>query len=68
MGGSREGAGGPTPPPPPQHTHTPERSQVAILAWPYKSGTDPLEKQLDPSGPIAFRGRSVQPFVKHGGD
>ena len=28
------------------------------------SGTDPLEKQLDPSGPIASRSRSVLLYVK----
>ena len=27
-------------------------------------GTDPLQKQLDPSGPTASRGRSVRPSVK----
>ena len=29
------------------------------------TGTDPLEKQLDPSGPIAYRGRPIQPSVKY---
>ena len=28
-------------------------------------GTDPLEKHLDPLGPIASRGRSVRPSVKY---
>ena len=29
------------------------------------TGTDPLEKQLDPLGPIASRGRFVRPSVKN---
>ena len=29
------------------------------------TGTDPLEKQLDPLGPIVFRGRFVWPAVKY---
>ena len=29
------------------------------------TGTDPLEKQLDPSGPIASGGRSVRPSLKY---
>ena len=31
-----------------------------FICFPRNTGTDPLEKQLEPSGPIASRGRSVQ--------
>ena len=31
-------------------------------------GTDSPEKQLDPTGPIAFRRRSIWPSVKYVGD
>ena len=37
---------------------TPWKSPVAI-GYLWNSGTDPLEKQLDPMGPIASRRRSV---------
>ena len=47
----REGAGVRTP------THPPGKSQVAIIMFPSKYWYGlPLEKQLDPSGPIASRG------------
>ena len=49
MGGSR------TPPPP-------GKSQVAIGSL-RNSGTDPLEGQFDPLGPIASRGRFVRPHA-----
>ena len=39
------------------------KSQVTIGIL-RKTGTDHLEKHLDPLGPIASRGRSVQPSVK----
>ena len=39
------------------------KSKVAICFL-RNIGTDPLEKQLDPLGPIASRGRSVRPSVK----
>ena len=42
----------------------PEKSRVAMIDL-RNSGTDPLEKQLDPSGPIASRGRFVRPSVKY---
>ena len=57
--GSRGGwgwAGGPDPPR--------EKSQVTIGIL-RKTGTDHLEKHLDPLSPIASRGRSVQPSVKY---
>ena len=44
-----------------KHTH--EKSQVAI-SFLKDTCTDPLEKQLDRRGPIAFRRRSVRPSVK----
>ena len=54
--GVREGARGPDPQ---------RKSQVAV-GFLRNTGTDPrLEKQLDPLGPIAFRGRSVRPSVKY---
>ena len=65
------GAGGSPPPPPPTHTHT-----HGIHKFLYASleilVQNPLEKQLDPhreaigpEGPVAPRGRSVQPSVKY---
>ena len=50
-----------------QGSGTPGKSQVAI-GFLRNSGTDPLKKQLDPSGPIASRGRSIQPHVKYVND
>ena len=38
-------------------------SQVAMVFL--RNGTDPLQKQMDPCGPIASRGRFVRPFVKY---
>ena len=40
----------------------PGKSEVAI-DFIGTTGADPLEKQLDPLGPIACRGRSVRPSV-----
>ena len=37
----------------------------ATLGFPSNTGTDPLAKQLETSGPIASRGRSVRPSVKY---
>ena len=42
----------------------PGKSQVAIGLL-RNTGTDPLEKQLDPLGPIASQGRFVRPSVKN---
>ena len=39
----------------------PEESKVA-KSFLRNTGTDPLEKQLDPEGPIAFRERFVRPL------
>ena len=50
----QKGTGGPEPPP--------GKSQVDI-GFLGNTGADPTEKQLDPLGPIAFRGRSVRPSV-----
>ena len=41
----------------------PCKSQVAIV-FSQNTGTDLLEKQLDLSGPIASRGRSIRSSVK----
>ena len=51
------GAGGSRPPPP-------GKSEVA-KDFLINTGTDPFEKQLDPMGPIAARGRSVRPSVEY---
>ena len=56
IGGYSGGQGAGDQNPPPQ----PGKSQVAI-GFLRNSGTDPLEKQLDPMGPIASKGRSVRP-------
>ena len=45
----------------------PGKSQVAIGIL-KNNGTEPLDKQLDPSSPLAYRGRSVQPSVKYVAD
>ena len=37
----------------------------ATLGFPSNTGTDPLAKQLETSGPIASRGRSVRPSVNY---
>ena len=45
---------------------SPGKPQVAIcVCFLRNTGTDPLEKQYDPSGPIASRGRSIPPSVKY---
>ena len=46
---------------------TPGKSQVAISFLRHLDIQlqTPIEKQLDPSGPIASRGRSVRPSVKY---
>ena len=58
MGGSRGGGGQSV------RTPTPVNFQVAICFLRH-TGTDPLEKQLDPSGPTASWGRSVSTSVKY---
>ena len=52
MGGSREGG---------QGVQTPKVATGLLR----NSGTDPLEEQLNPTGPIASRGRSVRASVKY---
>ena len=60
MGESRgEGTVGPDPPPPLQKHKWRIGSSLEILV------RTPLEKQLDPLGPIASRGRFVRPSVKN---
>ena len=58
-GGDRGGGRGPDPP------HLKSQDAICFLRNP---GTDPHEKQLDPSGPIASRGRSERPSVKYVGN
>ena len=53
LGGSSGGTGGSDPPPPGKYV------SIKILAM------TPLEKQLDPLGPIASQGRSVPTSVKY---
>ena len=52
-------AGVPDAPPSPDH------KLLYISLGIISTGTDPLEKQLDPLGPFAPRGRSVRPSVKY---
>ena len=59
MGRSRGGGGGVI-----GGLEHPGKSQVAIGLL-RNTGTDPLEKQLDPLGPIASQGRFVRPSVKN---
>ena len=54
MGGSRGG----------DRSLDPGKSQVA-QGFLRNSGTDPLDKQLNPSGSIASRGKSVRCTVKY---
>ena len=57
MGGLIGGQGGPCPPP----SEKP-KEPIGFLR---NTSLDPLEKQLDPLGPIASKGRFIQPFVKY---
>ena len=45
--------------PPENHITSCYMFPIEILVW------NPLEKQLDPLGPIAYQGRALWPFVKY---
>ena len=62
MGDTEVETGVRTFPPPPPENHKLLYVPLKILV------RTPLEKQSDPSGPIAYRERSVRPSVKYVGD
>ena len=49
----------------PEGDPPPGKSQVAIICFLRNTGTDPIEKQLNPRSPIASRETLVRPSVKY---